>query len=74
VRWRSGESIGRRFKRGAHVAKHYGGSIEGDALDSPAAARSDPRPWIVVRWLRWTRPLEPQEYMQPKLAVQVAVA
>jgi hypothetical protein len=30
------------------LAKHYGGSIEGAALDSPAAARNEPRSWIVA--------------------------
>ena len=34
-------------KAEGRLAKHFGGSIEGDPLDSPAAARSGPRSWIV---------------------------
>lgn len=47
MRWRSGEDNDRRFMAEGPLAKHYGGSIGGDALDSPAAARDGPRSRIV---------------------------
>jgi hypothetical protein len=54
------------------LAKHCGGSIEGDAFDSPAAARNGPRAWILARRLRWTRPLK--KNVRPNLLAQEPVA